>query len=399
MNILQKLVNNKKIVIGLWCSVVIIVILKHFVFSTPHNNYYIFKYTYYHAINNENLYWQHPGEYLDKNHYGPLFSVLFAPFAILPDFLGEFLYMLSSVLLLLYAIYSLPIKEWQKNAMLLICLNELLTAGFNVQFNIVIASLLILTYTWIDQRKEWLAPLPILIGTFVKLYGIVGLSMFFFVKNKPKFIVASVLWSFFLFVLPMALSSPQYVIDMYFEWFHALVVKNSENVSLVSYQDFSVMGFFRRTFQDPTIPNLPFLLAGVILFGLPYLRIKHYHQKAFQLLILVSTLMFPVLFSSASEGSTYMIVFVGIAIWFVIQPKPFKWYDWGLLLFAILFASLNSTDIYPREFRDFLRLHAFKAVPCALIWLRVIYELMTCKDFKEYELDVESAQAYPNLSK
>jgi len=381
-----RLVHNKKLVIGLWCAVLLIVILKHHVFNTVHNNYYIFKYTYIHAVNGENLYWHHPGEYGDKNHYGPLFSLLFAPFAVLPDILGEFFFVGASILFLLWAIYSLPLLEWQKNAMLLICINELLTAGFNIQFNIAIAAIIVTSYVLIIREKEFWAPWPFLVGTFVKFYGIVALAFFFFVKNKPKFILGCIIGSIALFIAPMVLSSPEYVIDMYQEWIKALVAKNSENVSLTSYQDYSIMGFFRRTLGDPAIPNLPFLIGGVILFGLPYLRIKQYQNRAYQLLLVASTLIFPVLFSSSSEGSTYIIVFVGIALWFVIQPAPYQWYHWALLAFVIFFASLNSTDVYPKAFRDLLRLHAFKAVPCTLVWLRIIYEMLT-SDFKNYRVN------------
>jgi hypothetical protein len=391
MSFFNRLVNNKKLIIGLWCSVIFFVVVKHHLTSTPHNNYYVYKFAYVHAVEGDNLYWRHPHEHGDKNNYGPLFSLIFAPFAILPDALGELFYVATSVLLLLWAIYSLPLKEWQKNAMLLICLNELLTAGFNVQFNITVASVIVLTYVLIVREKEFFAPLPMLIGTFVKLYGIVGLAFFFFVKGKPKFILGCVVWSIVLFLAPMILSSPEYVINMYKEWFTALVTKNGENVSVAAYQDFSVMGFFRRTWDNPTIPNLPFLIGGVLLFGLPYLRVGQYKQRPFQLLVLASTLIFPVIFSSSSEGATYIIAFVGIALWFVIQPQPYKWHHWALLGGAIFFASLNSTDLYPKIFRDFLRLHSFKAVPCALVWLRIIYEMLT-KDFSGYQTD----EALPN---
>lgn len=385
MKFLTQFIHNKKIIIGLWCSVILFVSIKHNFFSQRHNNYLIFKYAYLHAVQEAHLYTLNLTEHFDKNHYGPFFSLLFAPFALCPDWLGEILFVGTSVFLLLAAIYSLPLKEWQKNVMLLICLNELLTAGFNVQFNIIIAAIIVSSYVLITRQKEWIAPLPFLMGTFVKLYGIVALSFFFFVKDKLKFILACVLWSVVLFLAPMLIASPDYVISMYVEWFHVLVEKNGQNVSLISSQDISVMGFFRRTFADPTIPNLPFLAGGIVLFGLPYLRFSQYKQPAFQLLLLASTLMFPILFSSSSEGSTYIIVFVGIALWFVIQPQPYHGYTVVLLVLVIFFATLNSTDVYPRVVRDFMRLHSIKAVPCTLVWLRIIYEMLT-KDFAAYNV-------------
>jgi hypothetical protein len=307
-----------------------------------------------------------------------------APYSMLPDWAGYPLWVATLVTFLYLVINKLPLSIWQKNAILFICLNELLTSSFNVQFSVMIAGFIALTFILIDKEKEFWAPLPILIGAFVKLYGIVGLAFFFLVKDKRKFIIGCIFWSVVLFVLPMIISSPKYVIDMYQEWYTYLVIKNSENVSLTSHQDFSVMGFTRRMLQDPTIPNWPFISVGILIFGLPYLRIQQYKNKAYQLLLLSSVLIFPILFSSASEGPTYNIAFLGIAIWFVIQPHPRPWYNWLLLLLAFLFASLNSTDIYPLSYRIFLRQHSLKAIPCLLIWLTIIYEMMT-QSFNTYE--------------
>jgi len=388
MNFFTRLIHNNKLIIGLWCAVSLVVFIKHNFLSSRHDNYYVYKNAYLHASENKILY----GDYkdgLDKNNYGPFFSLFFAPFALMPDALGEFLYVSLGILLLLYGIYFLPLMEWQRNVMLLICLNELLTSGFNVQFNIYVAAVIPLTYILIVRGKEIWAPLPFLVGAFVKLYGIVALAFFFFVKDKPKFILGCFLWTIVLFLAPMIITSPEYVVNMYVEWFNTLIIKNSENISVkTTYQDISIMGFFRRMLSEPTIPSLPFLIGGVILFGLPYIRISQYKNKAFQLLLLASTMIFPVIFSSSSEGSTYIIAFVGIALWFVIQPQPYRWYIWALLGGVIFFASLNSTDIYPIAVRHWFRLHAFKALPCTLVWLRIIYEMMI-KDFSGYKTNEE----------
>lgn len=380
-----KILNDRRYVTALWILVIVWTFVKHnFLVSDFSNNYLIFKYTTIHSIAGENMYGEHPGEYLDKNHYGPFFALFFAPFALLPNWLGHLLWVTFLTGGLYYVIRKLPLDEWQKNGIMLICFNDLLTASFNVQFNVAIAAMIVYTFVLMWQRKELWASLPILMGTFVKLYGIVGFGFFFFVKNKWKFILGAAIWTVVLFVAPMILSSPQYVIDMYFEWYKYLVIKNTENVSLTSYQDISIIGFVRRLFQDPTIPSTPFLLSMVLLYAIPFVRISQYKNPAYQFLLLASTLMFPVLFSSASESSTYIIVFVGIAIWFVIQPQ-LDWKVWSLLIFAFVFGSLNTVDIYPAAMRTWLRVHSVKALPCTLIWLRILYE-MTFTDLKGYKV-------------
>lgn len=387
----EKFLHHPRLLIILWCLIIPITFAKHNFLSSFSNNYKIFKYTYVHAVEGNTLYGRYPDQYDDKNHYGPFFSLFFAPFAVLPDWAGHLLWVAMLVLVLLWAIRWLPLDHWQRNVILLICLNELLTAAFNVQFSIAIAAAITLTFVLIHREKEFWAPLPILIGAFVKLYGVVGFAFFFLVKDKPKFILGCVVWTLILFVAPMAISSPEYVMNMYGEWYKYLVIKNSENISLTSYQDISIMGFFRRLLADPFIPNTYFLIAGVVLFGLPYLRIAQYQNKAYQLLLLASTLMFPVIFSSASESSTYVIVFVGIGVWFVIQPRPYSWGVWALLVFSIVLGSFNTVDFYPQEFRTFLRIHSVKALPTVLIWLMIIYEMLT-RDFSGYRILEQTRQ-------
>lgn len=370
----------------LWFSVIAFVLIKHFIFSTFNNNYFIYKYAYVHAVQGKSIYGYYPGEHLDKIHYGPLFSLIIAPYAILPDWLGYSFWVITLVVVLFIAIQKLPLKVWQKNLIYLIVCNELLTTSLNVQFNAILAALILFTFILIYKEKDFWAPLPLLIGTFVKLYGIVGLAFFFLVKDKSKFIKACLLWSIVLFVLPMVISSPSYVISMYPEWLNDLAIKNNENISLTSHQDISVMGFVRRFFQDPYIPNWPFLLLGVIAFGIPYFRTSAYTEKSYPFLLLSSVLIFPVIFSSAAEGPTYILPFIGIAIWFTIQPYPRPRYTVVLLILSFLFASLNSTDIYPAPYRAFLREHSIKAIPCLLIWLAIIYE-MTFKNLTVYRTD------------
>jgi hypothetical protein len=145
-------------------------------------------------------------------------------------------------------------------------------------------------------------------------------------------------------------------------------------------QDISFMGMFRRIFHNPELSNLPFLGFGIILFGIQYLKLKFYSNPKFQLLLLSSVLIFTVIFSSGSESPTYIIAFLGVAIWFVIQEKPISRTTIFLLIFAIILTSLSPSDLIPKFIREnYIRPYALKALPCVLIWFRVIYEIITLK--------------------
>lgn len=375
--------NNRLIIISLWLIIALLSVLVKLDINDI-NNYKIFKNVFYHTINKLPLYKEYPLEYFDHNHYGPIFSIVIAPFAMLPDYIGIPLWSLFNAGILAWAITQLPLKSSQINAILWICLHELLTTLLGLQFNPLMTAIILLSFVYIEKAKDFWSAFFIVLGVFVKLYGIVGLAFFFFSKNKFKFILSLIFWSIVIFCLPMLLSSPEYIIQTYKEWFERLVEKNNENAGLNSYQDISLMGIVRRFFQDSSIPNLPFLISGIILFGLQYLRIKEYKEVSYRLMLLASVLIFTVIFSSGSESPTYIIAFVGVAIWFVIQPKPISNFYILLFIFALILTSLSPSDLIPKYLKDnFIRPYALKALPCVLIWFTIFYEMLRNK-FKNY---------------
>jgi hypothetical protein len=321
------------------------------------------------------------------NHYGVFFSLLIAPFAGMPDWLGISLWNLINTFVFIFAIYKLPFSDSKKAIFGLLCLQEYITAALSLQFNVALTGLLILSAVYIYERKEVQSVTAILIGVFVKIYGIVGLTQFFFIKNKTKFILSGLVIAALFFVIPMIYSSPQFVIQSYADWFHSIVEKNNENQVLGNMQDISLMGFVRRIMGDASISNLVFLAFGLPLFALPYIRIKQYKHYAFQLMILASTLLFLVLFSSSSESPTYIIAVVGVMIWFFLQKERTPLIT-GLLIFVIIFTCFSTSDLFPKSVKnDYIIKYSLKAVPCIVVWLRVVYELLT-KDFeKNYSLN------------
>lgn len=53
------------------------------------NNFLIFKYVFWHTWNQTSLYAPY-AEYFDTNHYGPFFSLIIAPFAVVPLPVGAY---------------------------------------------------------------------------------------------------------------------------------------------------------------------------------------------------------------------------------------------------------------------------------------------------------------------
>lgn len=383
-----KIILNPKYIFGVYLIIAVVTaISKYLRGDYAINNYLIFKNVFFNTIHQKNLFIHYPELYFDLNHYGVFFSALIAPFAVMPDWLGISLWNAANTFIFIYGIYKLPFSDAKKALFGLFCLQEYITAALSLQFNVALTGLLLLSAVYIYERKEVKSVTAILIGVFVKIYGIVGLSQFFFIKNKAKFILSGILIAVIFFLLPMAYSSPAFVIQCYSDWFQSIVEKNSENQVLGNMQDISLMGFFRRILGDASISNLVFLGFGLPLFAAPYFRIKQYRHYAFQLMILASTLLFLVLFSSSSESPTYIIAVVGVLIWFFLQKErtPFVI---GLLVFVIIFTCFSTSDLFPKFVKEnYIIKYSLKAVPCIVIWLRVIYELLT-RDFeKNYSLE------------
>lgn len=383
-----KFISNPKYIFGIYIIVALVsAIAKYLRGPQAYNNYLLFKNVFHNTLKERNLYLTYPELYFDSNHYGIFFSILVAPFAILPDGLGMPLWNVANAIILVYAIKKLPFSEQKKSFFAWLCLQEFITAAVSLQFNIALTGLLILSFIFIHEQKEARSAASILIGFFVKIYGIAGLSSFFFVKNKKKFVISLILIGILFFVLPMFISSPHFGIQSYVDWYQSLSEKNASNQVLGNRQDYSLMGIVRRFLGNANISNLTFLIPGVIVFALPYIRIKQYKNLPFQLMILASTLLFIVLFSSGSESPTYIIAVAGVMIWFIIQKEKSPFII-GLLVFVIVLTCFGFSDFFPKYIKEnYIMKYSLKALPCNIVWFRIIYELLT-KDFeKAYKLD------------
>ena len=361
---------------GLWTFLAVIAAITK-IAPHRHNNFLIFRGVFWHTLQKLSLYDFYPKEYNDHNLYGPIFSLVIAPFAVVPDALGLLGWLVVLALGMYYAVRRLPLEEGRQIFLYWFCAHELLTALQMQQFNIAIAAIIVGSFAAIEKGREVTAAFLIVLGTFVKLYGVVGLAFFFFVKRKPRFILALIGWSVVCFVAPMLISSPEYVLGQYVEWYERLAAKNGENTFALM-QNISLLGMIRKVSGSAAYSDLWVILPGLALFGLPYLRFSQYRHMAFRYGILSSVLLFVVLFSTGSESSTYIIPFAGIALWYVTSPWKRTGWDVALMVFAFVLSSLSPSDLFPRSLREaYVLPYALKALPPTLIWFRLSYELLT----------------------
>jgi len=391
---LNNLFKNKPFILFIWFGLslfpVISEVLQPHAAYSHYNNYIIYKHTFLNLVQQHSLFGPQPVYYFDLNHYGPVFALIIAPFTLLPDNIAVILWTIFNSWILYLAIMKLPFTESKRLTILLISAPLIMASAQNVQVNPLIAALVIFSFIFIRNKQDFWAALMIIIGTAIKLYGIVGLAFFFFSDNKIKLILSMIFWSAILFVLPMLFSSPAYILKTYHDWYPDLVAKNAENIAS-NRTYICVMGMISKIFKISNVSNVLVLGPALLLFALTYLRIKVWKNLQYQLLILASVLIFTVVFSSGSEPPTYVIDCVGVGIWFVNLDRPLTRVEIFLIIFAIYVTNAPS-DVFPRYLRmKYVMPYELIALPSFILWLKIIYELFTRKFAKTVDAEMQPA--------
>ena len=371
------MLSNRYVLLGLWLLLALVGMLKY---HRSDNNFLIFRGVFWHTVNGTPLYEAYPLEYWDVNHYGPVFSLVIAPFALLPEWAGMLLWLMGLTVWLYAAVYRSGLPKQRQVFIYWFCSMALLTALFMQQFNIAIAAIILSSFYLIEKEHDGWAAFFIVLGTFVKLYGIVGLAFFFFSKHKVRLIMWLAVWSVVLFCAPMVISSPDYIIGQYREWIDCLIGKNTENINSFA-QNISLLGLVRRTTGCMTYSDLWLIVPGMLLFALPYLRRSQYKNLAFRETILASVLLFVILFSTGSESSGYIIALLGACIWYVAVPWQRGRWAIALMVFVFILSGMGNSDLIPKTIRhDYIQTYALRALPVSLLWFWLCYEMCT-KDY------------------
>lgn len=343
-------------------------------------DYSIFYHSFWHAWQQMPLYIIYPE---DGNYflYGPLFTVLMAPLAVLPYQLGRLLWMLIITVVPFWSIRKTCFTRYQQVFILWFVAAEAYLCTLDSESNSLILAILIFSFYLIDKEEDRWAALLIALGTTTKLFGIVGLAFLPFSRHKLKLIGWTAAWTAILLVLPMLVFGVDYISQQYMAWYDVLVHKNDLN-QFAAGQNVSLLGIVRKVSGCATYSDLWLMIPGMVLFALPYLRFKQYQHAAFRQTILASVLMFIILFATSSENYGYIIAMTGVAIWYTAAPwKRSKW-DVALMVLAFIFTSMSSSDLFYKPlWREVIKPYSLKALPVTIIWLKLTYEL--CK--RDYE--------------
>ncbi len=340
------------------------------------NIFNVFRSGYTHLLQERNLYLLYPLEYGDVYIYGPVFGLLIAPFALLPVKIGAFCWVMANVAFLFLAVTKLPVNRYYQTALLILCSHELMNNSSWLQANAYVCASIFLGYIFVREKKEHWALFFILLASFVKIYGIIGLAFFPFSSNRLKFIGWAFAWSLLFFFSPLILTSWHFLLQTYTDWYVALSQKNATNARLDThyyFHDISFMGLIRRSVY-PALKNIYILLPAGLLFVSQFIVRSCYKDFRYQLYILCSCLLFVVIFSSSAESPTYIIALPAICLWFFLQPSSRS----TTLLFIVLFVftTFSYSDLLTPWFRQHVVMpYSLKALPSCIIWCVIVVQI------------------------
>jgi hypothetical protein len=110
------------------------------------DNFLIFRGVFYHVLQQKNLFIYYPSEYVSFNNYGPAFSLIIAPFALLPVYVGCFLWGIANATCLFVAVRMLPVKKELQLIILWISCIEMMTSIHSMQFNPMLTAFFIFAF-------------------------------------------------------------------------------------------------------------------------------------------------------------------------------------------------------------------------------------------------------------
>lgn len=298
--------------------------------------------------------WSHSsilGKPLDVFLYGPLFSILFTPFAILPGWLSVFCWNIFTYTLFYFSVFTLPEQFSFVKSKFIFFFTALLLFStlLSVQFNPVVASLFLFSYTLLEKKKEYWAVLLILLSGFIKVYGIFQLAMLLFYPRFWKNVLYALLIGIVLLFLPLIHIPANELVAYYQSWI--VTVLNHSN-ALRFYSIYRPICLFYRSLE----PFAGLISIGVLFVILIFtlLKLKLFKESFLHRAQFLGIIMsWAILFGLGSERHTYVIAMVGYSIWYLCSnttrlDKVLLWMNFvllGILPIDILCPSVISNLI------------------------------------------------------
>jgi len=331
------------------------------------NNFEIFRTAWLNLRSGADLY-QASSRHFDYFMYSPTFAFLFAPFAILPFWLGLLAWNSVNAFTLYWSLGRALPRDQALAARAVVFLDAI-GAMQNVQSNALVAGLMILTFTELERKHEVRAAASVSVATLVKIFPLAAAAFAVFRPRRiPRFTIASLVAGAALVLAPLLVITPAGLVNEYRSW-RAIEQRQAEN------HGYNVMEQF-HIWLGTDWPNWTVQLAGVIVLLLPLIRWRVFQEARARLFFLASVLMFCVLFNHKAESPSFVVALAGVGIWFAVSGR--RWKEWIVLAIVILGTSLAASDAMPERLQQsFFEPYRLKVLPVLLVWVITQWELWT----------------------
>ena len=255
--------------------------------------------------------WTQAVPHLDYFLYGPLFNILFAPFAFMPAWLGPVVWNLFNFTLWFAAVFTLPaMSRAEKCRSFMYTFLILACTQLSFQYNVAVGYMFLFAYTLLERGRGFWAVLLIMISGFTKIYGFFALGLL--LLYPPPQIGRNMLYVAVIavaFALAPAVNMPLADLPAYYgEWFSALMShKDTRTWMTVFYM--RPLGLLQyRTFVQAGV--LLLLAAGLLA------NLRFRDRRFLRLSALAVMMGYVILFSNSSESHTYVITLIGYMVWY-----------------------------------------------------------------------------------
>jgi hypothetical protein len=168
--------------------------------------------------------------------------------------------------------------------------------------------------------------------------------------------------------LPLLLVDWNQFVLLHKSWFTLLTADHGRSYG------FSVMGWLYYWFGLELDKSIV-LLLGMLSFVALLFRVRCYPNNEYRLKMLALVLLWVILFNHMTESPTIVIGMAGAAIWFISGKR--NTLNAALMVFAFVFTSLSSTDLFPAFVRrEIIYPYVVKIFPLILIWIKLIADIV-----------------------
>lgn len=278
-----------------------------------HKNFMIF-------AESTRLFWNHIAPYgqnwtqaapqLDYFLYGPLFNILFAPFAYLPAWLGPFAWNLFNFTMWFVAIFTLPgrFTRDEKCKAFLYTFLILACTQLSFQYNVTVGYLFLFAYSLLERDKGFWAVLLMMISGFTKVYGIFQLGLLLCYPHFWRNAGYAVGIGLVLLAAP-AVNMPFQELPAYYGKWIAALTEHKDTRTWMNLFYLRPFGLLRYQ-MAVQIGMLAVLAVGLVA------NRRKWGQPFFRLAALAVLMGYVILFSNSSEGHTYVITLIAYQFWY-----------------------------------------------------------------------------------